>query len=121
MKDNARAILVAAFTAAGSVDGTIEARADAALAVLEGKAEVIAADANRDELGRVVRTVEARKILGGVTSKTLRDWCARGRLVPVYGSNTRRIGYTAESVRALVEGRAVERDGKADALRGKAV
>lgn len=122
MKDNARAIVAAAFTAACSVDGTIgQARADAALAVLEGKAEVIAADANRDELGRVVRTPEAQKILGGVTTKTLRDWAARGRLVPVYGSNTRRIGYTAASVRALVEGRAVERDGKADALREKAM
>ena len=107
MKDNARAILAAAITAACSVDGTIEARAEKALAVLEGKAEVIAADANRDELGRVVRTPEAQKILGGVTTKTLRDWAARGRLVPVYGSNTRRIGYTAESVRALIEGRAV--------------
>ena len=116
MKDNARAILAAAITAACSVDGTIEARADAALAVLEGKAEVIAADANRDELGRVVRTVEARKILGGVTSKTLRDWCARGRLVPVYGSNTRRIGYTAESVRALIEGRKAAKDGGAEAV-----
>ena len=117
MKDNARAIVAAAFTAALSVDGTIgQARADAALAVLEGKAEVIAADANRDELGRVVRTPEAQKILGGVTTKTLRDWCARGRLVPVYGSNTRRIGYTAESVRALIEGRARARDGRAEAV-----
>jgi hypothetical protein len=103
MKDNARAILGAAFTAAREVDASIgRARTDAAFAVLDGKAEAVAADANRDELGRVVRTPEAQRVLGGVSSKTLRLWAARGQLVPVYGSS-RRIGYTAESVRALMQ------------------
>ena len=59
-----------------------------------------------DEIERVVRTKEACRILG-VGVKSLRNWAKRGRLVPVYGGNERfRIGYTADSVRALVEGRA---------------
>ena len=96
MTKNTRTILAATFAA----DGTItQEQADAALKVLEGRAGPV-------EVGAVVRTREAARLLGGVTSKTLRTWAARGRLVPVYGAEGRRIGYTAESVRALVEGRA---------------
>ena len=105
-----------ALTAILAADGTISPEAaDAALKVLDGKGNPAAA------VGAVIRTKEAVRLLGGVTTKTLRAWAADGRLVPVYGSKSRRIGYTAASVRALVEGRAVERDGKAAALREKAM
>ena len=106
MTKNTQTTLAAILAAAanGTIDQT---RLDAALAVMEGRAEAVAAKPNRDELGRVVRTPEAQKILGGVTSKTLRVWAARGRLVPVYGAGARRIGYTADSVRAILAGRSV--------------
>lgn len=104
MTKNTRTILAATFAA----DGTItQEQADAALKVLDGKGDPAG------EVGAVVRTREAARLLGGVTTKTLRDWCARGRLVPVYGSNTRRIGYTAASVRALIEGRAGRKEVRA--------
>lgn len=91
-----------ALTAILAADGTItQEAAAAALKVLDGKGSPAVA------VGAVIRTPEAARLLGGVTTKTLRAWAADGRLVPVYGSNTRRIGYTAESVRALIEGRAV--------------
>jgi DNA-binding transcriptional MerR regulator len=38
-----------------------------------------------------------------VTTKTLRGWAKAGALVPVYGKNKLRIGYTEASVRALAE------------------
>lgn len=53
-------------------------------------------------LPRIVRTVEAARHLH-VTTKTLREWSRRGALVPVYGKNKLRIGYTEASVRALAE------------------
>ena len=57
------------------------------------------------ELDRVIRTTEAARLCG-VTTKTLRNWCAAGVLVPVYGPGKKlRAGYTAESVRALIAGR----------------
>ena len=103
MTKNTRTILAATFAA----DGTItQEQADAALKVLEGRAGPV-------EVGAVVRTSEAARLLGGVTTKTLRLWAKRGRLVPVYGSNTRRIGYTAASVRALIEGRAGRKEVRA--------
>ena len=87
--------------AAISADGTItQEQADAALKVLAGKGNAGAV------VDSVVRTKEAARLLGGVTTKTLRLWSRAGRLVPVYGSDKRRIGYTAESVNALIEGRA---------------
>lgn len=96
MTKNTRIAIVAILAA----DETITpADAAAALKVLDGKGSPAVA------VGAVIRTPEAARLLGGVTTKTLRDWAAAGRLVPVYGSNTRRIGYTAESVRALINGR----------------
>ena len=95
MTNNTRTALAAILAA----DGTItKAAALAALNLLDGKGNPAA------EVGAVIRTKEAVRIFGGVTTKTLREWAARGRLVPVYGSKSRRIGYTAESVRALIEG-----------------
>lgn len=99
-------------------------------AILAGDATITKEDAaavlkrldgtERAPARRVIRTKEACALLG-VGVKTLRAWAARGRIVPVYGGNENfRIGYTEDSVRAILEGRAVERDGKADALRGKA-
>ncbi len=76
--------------------------ADAVLKRLEGR---------EDGIERVVRTKEARRLFG-VDVKTLRNWAQRGRLVPVYGGNAKfRIGYTAESVRALLAGRSASKPG----------
>ena len=95
-----------ALTAILAADATIpQEQADAALKVLEGRAGPV-------EVGAVVRTSEAARLLGGVTTKTLRAWAARGRLVPVYGSEGRRIGYTAESVKALIDGRAGRKEAR---------
>jgi hypothetical protein len=95
MTKNTRTILAATFAA----DGTItQEQADAALKVLEGRSGPVG-------VGAVVRTKEAARLLGGVTTKTLRAWAARGRIGPVYGADKCRIGYTAESVKALIEGR----------------
>ena len=64
-------------------------------------------DGKGDGIERVVRTKEATRLFG-VDVKTLRNWSARGRLVPVYGGNANfRIGYTADSVRALLSGRSI--------------
>lgn len=96
MTKNTRTVLEAVFAA----DGTItQEQADAALKVLDGK--TIPAT----EVGGVIRPKEACRIFGGVSPRTLRDWADAGRLQGVY-SGGHRIGYTAESVRALVEGRA---------------
>lgn len=54
---------------------------------------------------RVIRTREACRLLG-VSSWTLRNWARAKLLVPCYGANpNQRIGYTAESVRAVLAGR----------------
>lgn len=89
-------------TAALAADATIpKQRVDAAMRTLRGEA-----DATQPE-PRVVRTPEACRILG-VHKKTLRAWSARGVLTPCFGANPRqRIGYTAESVRAILAGRKV--------------
>jgi len=104
MTKNTRTILAATFAA----DGTItQEQADAALKVLAGKGNAGAV------VDSVVRTKEAARLLGGVTTKTLRLWSRAGRLVPVYGSDKCRIGYTAESVNALIEGRAGRKEVRA--------
>lgn len=88
MTENTRTILAAALAA----DKTI-AKSDAD-AVLE-----------RLDESRVIRTREARRLFG-VSARTLRNWADAGMLVPVRGANpNQRIGYTAESVRALLAGR----------------
>ena len=61
--------------------------------------------AERGAVPRSIRIREVQKLFGGVTSKTLHRWAAQGKLVPVYGSNSRRIGYTEDSVRELLAGR----------------
>ena len=94
-----RAIVLAALAADPSVS---EKARTAALAALDGGAEAP---------GRVIATREVRKIFCGVTSKTLRSWAKRGRLVPVFGSSGCRIGYTERSVRELAAGRAAGGEG----------
>ena len=97
-----------ALTAILAADGTItQEQTNAALKVLEGKGDPAG------EVGAVVRTREAARLLGGVTTKTLRLWAKSGRIVPVYGSDKCRIGYTAASVRALIEGRAGRKEVRA--------
>lgn len=95
MKTATRTIVRAALDADATVPAETTARA---LRLLDGEDD-------RPSLGRVIRTHEARKLLG-VTSKTMRLWSLRGALVPVYGGQThRRTGYTEQSVRAILEGR----------------
>lgn len=96
MTGNTRTALAAILAA----DGTItKADADAVLKQLDGKA-----DAPQPE-ARVIRTKEACRLIG-VHKKTLRSWADAGLLVPCYGANPRqRIGYTSDSVNALLAGR----------------
>ena len=78
-----------------AADSTIpRERAEAAIRLVKGEEAA--------PLPRIVRTKEAARLLG-VTTKTLRAWAARGALVPIYGKNRLRIGYTEASVRALAE------------------
>ena len=83
-----------------AADTTItKEQADAAFRALSGKPDPA-------PVGRILKTTEAAKLCGGVTTKTLRAWTRAGLLVPVYGSGTKqRVGYTEASVRAFVEGR----------------
>ena len=96
MTGNTRTALAAILAA----DVTItKADADAVLKRLDGKADTPQPEA------RVIRTKDACRLIG-VHKKTLREWSARGLLVPCYGANpNHRIGYTADSVRAILEGR----------------
>jgi hypothetical protein len=96
MNKNTRTAVAAILAA----DGTItKADADAALKQLEGKADTPPPEA------RVIRTKDACRLIG-VHKKTLRNWADAGLLVPCYGANPRqRIGYTADSVHAILEGR----------------
>lgn len=58
-----------------------------------------------DELSAIVRTKEVARLFG-VDVKTLRNWARRGRLVPVEGGHAGwRVGYTRDSVSALLSGR----------------
>ena len=73
----------------------------------EDSAAILARLEGGDALAPVVRTKEAKRLFG-VDVKTLRNWGKRGCLVPVYGGHSGwRIGYTRESVRALLAGRPV--------------
>ena len=96
MQNSTRTALAAIIAA----DATIpKETAESALKLLDGGNDGPA------PLGRVVRTAEACKLFG-VTTKSLRLWALAGRLVPVYGGqNRRRVGYTEESVRAILAGR----------------
>ena len=98
MTGNTRTALAAILAA----DGTItRADADAVLKRLDGKADAPPPEA------RVIRTKDACRLIG-VHKKTLRKWADAGLLVPCYGANPRqRIGYTSDSVNALLAGRAV--------------
>ena len=89
-----------ALRAMMAADATItKEQADAAFRALSGKPDPA-------PVGRILKTTEAAKLCGGVTTKTLRAWTRAGLLVPVYGSGTKqRVGYTEASVRAFVEGR----------------
>lgn len=78
-----------------AADPTITSeRAEAAIRLAKGE--------EAKPLPRVVRTMEAAHLFH-VTTKTLRAWAKAGALVPVYGKNKLRIGYTEASVRALAE------------------
>lgn len=94
--------ILTALTAILALDNTIpKEKAEAVIRYLLDK-DIL------PEWGAVPRSIrirEVQKLFGGVTSKTLRCWAAQGKLVPVYGSNSRRIGYTEESVRELLAGR----------------
>ena len=94
MLQSTRNIIRAALDADATVPETTTAKA---LCLLDGTEQP-------PPLGRVIRTAEARRLLG-VTSKTLRLWALRGALVPVFGGQTkRRTGYTEASVRAILAG-----------------
>ena len=89
-----------AIAAILSADLTItKADADAGLKRLAGKADTPPPEA------RVIRTKDACRLIG-CHKKTLRNWAAAGLLVPCYGANQKqRIGYTSESVQAILAGR----------------
>lgn len=70
--------------------------AAAALRLLSGEDE--------RPLGRILRSTEAARLCG-VTTKTLRNWCKAGVLVPVkMPGNKLKTGYTEASVRAVLAG-----------------
>lgn len=96
ISDESRMALVAMLSALGvSPD-----RQQRAFAVMEGD------DAPEfSDVGRVLRPREVSARLG-VTDRTVRVWGIKGLLKPVMGAGARTVGYTAESVRALIEGRA---------------
>jgi len=96
ISDESRMALVAMLSALGvSPD-----RQQRAFAVMEGD------DAPEfSDVGRVLRPREVSARLG-VTDRTVRVWGIKGLLKPVTGAGARTVGYTAESVRALIEGRA---------------
>ena len=99
MTSNTREAVRAILAADSTIDPEL---ATAAMKLLSGKTEKEA------PLGRVVKSREAAKRCG-VTTQTLRDWARAGIIKPVYaGRNVQRLGYTEESIRALLEGRAGE-------------
>lgn len=103
----------AAVNAILAADSTIppELR-KAAIRLLSGNGEP------EKPLPRLVRTSEAVRLFG-VTPKALRDWGDKGILEPVYaGKSACRLGYTAASVRRVLEGRGGEVD--ADKARARA-
>lgn len=90
-------VLKMALASDGSLTQTM---VEKAMAVLEGRAAAVDTETPAD-LGRVIRTRDVQKRLGGVTSKCLRNYAARGLLTPVF-CGSRRLGYTAESVAGLI-------------------
>ena len=90
--ENTRTAITAILAADASVSKETASRA---ISVLNG-------EETPRPIGRVIRTMEAASIFH-VTTKTLRAWAKAGALVPVYGKNKLRIGYTEASVRALAE------------------
>ena len=98
MTGNTRTALAAILAADLTITKT---DADAVLRRLDGKADTPPPEA------RVIRTKDACRLIG-VHKKTLRNWADTGLLVPCYGANqNQRIGYTSDSVNALLAGRAV--------------
>lgn len=100
MQTQTKTALAAIIAADASIPKESAVRA---LAVLDG-AEV------PRPMGRLLKTTEAARILH-VTTKTLRGWSKSGALVPVYVPGAKlRSGYTEESVRALLAGRAARKE-----------
>ena len=101
MKKTTETMIAGVFAAALASDGALtQTMTEKALAILQGRAVAVEADTPPD-LGAVIRTRDVQKRLGGVTSKCLRNYAARGLLTPVFGGS-RRLGYTASSVAALL-------------------
>ena len=92
-REAVRAILAA--------DSTITPEeAGEAIKLLSGKVD------KEKPLPRVVKSREAARLCG-VTTQTLRQWAREGIIQPVYaGRNVARLGYTQESIRALLDGKA---------------
>ena len=98
MKDATRKIISAALAADGSVPPSVS---KSALVLLDGGT----GGAWVRPVGRLMRVSEVAK-LAGVSSRTVRNWCRDGLLVPVRGPAPRFVmkGCTESSVRALLEG-----------------
>lgn len=103
IKSESRAALAAMLSALG-IPGDKQERA---FAIMEGGDDYAPAD-----VGRVIRAREVAERLG-VSGRTVRLWGRKGLLRPVTGSGSRFFGYTAESVRALIEGRAGRKEVRA--------
>ena len=102
MKKTTETMIASVLASALASDGALtQTMTDKALAILQGRAEAVETNTPPD-LGAVIRTRDVQKRLGGVTSKCLRNYAARGLLTPVFGGS-RRLGYTAESVAALMQ------------------
>ena len=95
IKSESRAALAAMLSALG-IPGDKQERA---FAIMEGGDDYAPAD-----VGRVIRAREVAERLG-VSGRPVRLWGRKGLLRPVTGSGSRFFGYTAESVKALIEGR----------------
>lgn len=79
--------------------------ADETVSQVEAKAILESLGGRGNKLGRVIRAKEVAR-LAEVTTKTVRDWCKAGGLVPVRGPvGNRVLGYTEESVRAILAGK----------------
>lgn len=107
MQDITRKMIRSAIGADGTITKSQEA---VVLAVLEGRKPTA------EPVPKVVSQDEAADLFG-VSKKQLRVWARQGYLVPVRlgEKQTKAIGYTEASVRAVAEGRAEKADARTDA------
>ena len=111
MQDITRKMIRSAIGADGTITKSQEA---VVLAYLEGRKPAA------DPVPKVISQDEASEVFG-VTKKQLRVWAREGYLVPVRlgKKQTKAIGYTEASVRAVAEGRAEKADAKKSNARMK--